>query len=1694
MPRRLRIFVSSPGDVPNERLRASLIVDKLSQEYGRFFTIETYRWEHEAMLASKHFQDAIEPPSAFDIVVLILWSRLGTPLPVRTADREYHGIDGRTPVTGTEWEYEEALKVARQKKAPDLLAFRNVSPAPIDPRDPEIQAKSIAQLTALNGFWTRHFADRGVFLAAYDEYHTLEQFAQRLEESLRKLIERRIKDASGRDSRTEPIWLGEPFRGLESYEFAHAPIFFGRDAAVMKATEQLVANAGAGHAFLLVSGASGSGKSSLVKAGIVPRLIKPQRISGTAFLRRAVFRPSAEDADVILGLANALTRPSENSDVGLPELIGPGQDAGQLATHLRGAVGDPSYPFVHALGHLTETGRASGRLLAFESAKLILVVDQLEELFTSPGIGPEDRRLFIKLLVGLARSGAVWVIATLRADFWHRGAEVSELVSLAEGQGRIDLAAASPAELAEMIRKPAHAAGLSFEVHPEKGLGLDAVLAEHAAAAPGALPLLSFTLDELYKNAKARGEAVLTHASYEALGGLEGAIAKRADDIVAGLPAAAQVALPQVLRALTTVTGPADQVPVGRSAPLESFADGSPARILVDAFIAARLLVAASEGGAPPTVRLAHEALISRWQRARDQLAADRRDLETRTLVERQFGRWNQARGRARGLLLLRNPDLANAVDLAKRWGDELNAPTRNFIKLSRQRAQVGRTLTAVAAILFAATAAFSGVQYFAAEQAKQEAVRQRDRATAQESQAIQERTRAEAQRNQALVTQSRFLTDLADQRMKQGDAGSALLLEIEALPDSQAGVERPYVPQAELGLFGSYLGLRETAILRGHNSKVLSAAFSPDGKYVVTASSDATARLWDTAGRQIAVLEGHGGPVLSAVYSPDGRRVLTASADNTARIWDAATGNQIAALAGHTAEVTGAAFISEGRRVLTRSYDNTARMWDADTGKQIVLFAGHTEEVTGVVVSSDERRVLTISHDHTARIWDTKTGKQTAILKGGNGELLGAGFDDDDALVAMNTIRPPDYDEKTVEVWNVQTGKQIARLKGHDVAATSAVFSPDGHSLATASDDKTARLWYTAPVWQEGAVFKGHEQVLKSVAFSSDSERVLTTDAEAARVWDAPRRHHLFQLDAVLKGHNDKVTSAAFSPDGNRVVTTSDDHTARLWRVVASDAKAAEYPSNVNRIAASCLGRSRRVLAIAADDEMSVWDAETRKQIAVIPGHAKGIPVAAFSRDCRRVVTAADDNTVRTWDTNTGKQIAIFGGHTNKVTSAAFDPDGGRVVTASEDKTARIWDAETGKQFSVLLGNTKKVTSAEFDPDGKRVVTGSEDNTVRIWDAETGKQAAVLAGHTGEVMRATFSPDGRLVASASVDKTARIWNSETGELIAVLTGHAEVVSSVTFSPDSGRVVTASQDKSLRIWDVKTAQTVAVLDRHDADPSSIFSPDGRFVLTRNMWPSGAAGWRVFSVTQDLVDQAKRDVPRCLSSDEREEAFLDATPPDWCVELAKWPYDTVEWKTWLTKKKAGQNPSLPNVSLGDALDWLEIAQRLAKADATNTDFQSDLADAFAKLGDVLKTQGDLAGALKSYRDSLAIAKVLVAKDGNNAQWRNDLQYIIGRVGGMAYSLVLARDFKNALEAADQAISLTPDEIWLYTNKAHALMFLGRVDEARTLYVRYHGEMNVEGKSWDANILEDFAELRKAGLTNPLMDEIEKLFSQ
>jgi WD40 repeat protein len=956
MAQRLRVFVSSPGDVPGERLRADLVIDKLSQDYGRYFSIESYRWEHEPMLASGHFQDAIDPPSETDIVILILWSRLGTPLPEKTALREYRGIDGRVPVTGTEWEFEDALAGAQAHGAPDILVFRNVSPAPIDSRDSAARARSLAQLDALDAFWKRYFANRGVLLAASYEYSSLEEFAGRLEELLRKLIECRIKAlASGHDAAASRTWLGDPFRGLQSYEFEHAAIYFGRDALVARASEQLAAGARQGSAFLLVVGASGSGKSSLVKGAVVPRLMKPQRIEGAAFLRRVVFRPADAQRDLFLGLVESLTSPSERSDLGLPELLAPGQSAKDLATHLRATAESAAFLFSGALARVTTMSQDAKQILPHETAKLILVIDQFEELFTLASIGADDRAAFVKLLNALAHSGAIWVIATMRADFWHRVLDLPDLVTLTQGQGRLDVPPPSPAEIAEMIRKPAIAAGLRFQVHPDTGIGLDSVVAEDAASAPGVLPLLSFTLDALYtEDVEKRGGTELTFAQYQALGGLEGAIATRAEQVVAGLPEQTRSAMARVLRTLVTVGDGDGEMPVSRTVPLSTFAPGGDARTVADALVAARLLVASSEGDTA-TLRFAHEALISRWARARDQLAADRRDLQTRALVERQFTRWQAADPAQRQNLLLRDPDLANALDLKRRFGDELGGDTAAYIEQSQQRSRRRHQLAAAAAVIFGIIALAATGFGILAYHAQQVANRETNRAVAAEASAVKQRDEALHQRNAALIAQSRYLAGEADQLVGDGNVRGAIALLRVALPDPAHGNKRPLVEDAVAAAYNALYSNRERGRMAMPNGASAVTSDGHAGLFVIATANRLYIRKDLSAAGQREIPQNFGAPQ-RLVLSADGARLAMIGRDGSIAIWDLNARRQLFKH-GSTGSGTQAVFMNGGDRLLVYSSDfHNWMLFDASSGRTLAKrqFAASGHKLASLVDSAN--------------------------------------------------------------------------------------------------------------------------------------------------------------------------------------------------------------------------------------------------------------------------------------------------------------------------------------------------------------------------------------------------------------------------------------------------------------------------------------------------------------------------------------------------------------------------------------------------------------------------------------------------------------------------------------------------------------------------------------------------------------------
>jgi WD40 repeat protein len=1559
MPQRLRIFISSPGDVPDERLRADLVIDKLAQDYSRFFSIDGYRWEHEPMLASGHFQDAVEPPSKFDIVVMILWSRLGTPLPDHTGTRDYRGIDGRAPVTGTEWEYEEALQAARSHGAPDILAFRNVSPAPIDPRDVEARARSIAQLDALDAFWKRHFADRGIFLAAYDEYRTLEEFARRLEESLRKLIERRIAGETGLAG--SAIWSGAPFRGLAAYEFEHAAIFFGRDGAVAKAAEQLATQARAGSAFLLVSGPSGSGKSSLVKAALVPRLMKPQRITGAAFLRRVVFRPSEGGGDVIGGLADALTRGAGTDGVGLPELLGPGQSPAQLATYLRAAVGEPSFVFAAALGRLTQAGRAEGRVLAYEEAKLILVVDQLEELFTAPGINAEDRQLFIKLLGGLARSGAVWVIATIRSDFWHRAAEIPELVTLAEGFGRLDIAAPSPAELAEMIRKPAQLAGLSFETSDKTGLGLDAVLAEHAATEPGALPLLSFTLDELYRrDVLASHGKMLTYASYEGLGQLEGAIATRADEVIGALPVSAQKALPRVLRTLAAVTTGAQHVAVARSARVEGFTPGSDARALVDALTAARLLVASTDSG-EPTVRLAHEALISRWTRARDQLTSDRRDLETRELVERQQRRWQQTQGRAQRQLLLRDPDLANAVDLTRRWGDELDADTRRFVQASARRARLRQQLTAAAALVFAALAVGAiyaqqqaTVQRNRAEAATEQAKAERDRAEAATVQAKAERDRAEAAtvqaqterdratteeqrateaRDRAVATQSRLLAERASRLTQQGDTLGATLLSLEAFRNPDDGAPDRYEVAAERSLVDALYHYPLQHILRHEGRPYVQAAYAHDNSRLITLDDKGGVLIWalDAQGRPLKPeARPDLGVVKTVLANPAKPLLFIRRTDLSHFVWNYLTNEKLRGTEGKCGDDLGNfsdfKFDPSGERLLV--WCNKLDVIELATGR----IASKPGPFRSVSLSGDGKRFATMrDKTTTVEVWNTSTG---TLIKSWNAP--------DAAIVVMNydgEIVYTRYGYYRVRAWKSSTGTVQFQELASQSRSLDIYPQTSGDLLATAGDDGV-KVWNgkTGDVIQHLPDL-GVENFLPNGLLA-------VQDGPNITLWDyivETRLGHYEPRRRAVLHTNLSHSLAATSADSKRVVTIGDQGNIFIWRTDPPMFLRGYDDTKGCTESVSLSGDGKTIAAVCGEDagyRVLLLDAETLRETKrfEFKNHDLAGPVR-LSRDARRMlvrsspINAGDDKSKGDDTRNTdvidiagGKRLFPVRGVMSSVVAPDLSSDGEWVASASGG-SVEIWRVSDGtKSQTCKLGNNRIIALA-FDESSNRVTAADESGTVWLLEP-TNCVATEIFSVGGDIREiALVFRDGLVRSRArrkSDDDTSRlqVWSQRQQKVVFDRSSRAAVDVPFDVVSAGERILLADADTEndinnvVRFVDLRTKEAVGefMIDTASCcNPSYVrFHPDRRRLLTG--WNDRGIFrlrlWRVLPTIEEMRDFARATVPECLSPERRKQFGLEPDPPRWCVEAAKLPYDTAAWKQWLAEKIAGKKPPIP----------------------------------------------------------------------------------------------------------------------------------------------------------------------------------------
>ena len=721
----LTLFVSSPGDVRDERQAVGRIVERLQARYWNFIRLEPVLWEKEPLRATAHFNEELIRPSDCDLFVCVLWSRLGSPLP-----SQFNRKDGTRFDSGTEWELEEATEAFEERAAkkdakakPDILVYRRMSqPAPGGDAGAKREQKK-----KLDAFCERFFFNKDKTIRrAFSPYESVDEFMALFEQHLEKLLLRYIRLQSGlSEDAVRPLPLeGSPFKGLGTFDFEDAPLFFGRNRPIAEALGKLKENHAAGHAFLLIYGGSGYGKSSLMRAGLAPRLTADGYLPEVGEWCGTCLLPVEGDAPPLETLARAIVEAVP--DLGkLRDSSGKGAPPPPPSSSKKKRKGKQPQQVAKPTEPVWDTARLArmfakpedlifavaaivaglDRVKAGKPAHLLVLIDQLEEIFTASDVTAEMRDAYFHVLAALAMSRRVWVVATMRSEFFPRVPEHRDLFQLVRHGGGYILSPPDLPELHQIIRYPALAAGLQFERHPKTGRDLSEQIYQDAADAHDALPLLEFTLEELYQR---RRENVLAWAAYDELGGLAGAIARRAQETYDALPSETRRdAAKQIFGELVTLDA-ANEGPATRRraklAELREVHPGAPA--FLTAFIEAKLLVTGSEHDTA-TVTLAHEALITHWPVLKQWIEDHRDLLLARRRLEDATRLWTDGNRSPR--FFLTEGRLAEAERVAASGVFRLSPDENELVRVSRVRARRKLRLFQGATAVFAVLAVAAG-------------------------------------------------------------------------------------------------------------------------------------------------------------------------------------------------------------------------------------------------------------------------------------------------------------------------------------------------------------------------------------------------------------------------------------------------------------------------------------------------------------------------------------------------------------------------------------------------------------------------------------------------------------------------------------------------------------------------------------------------------------------------------------------------------------------------------------------------------------------------------------------------------------------------------------------------------------------------------------------------------------------------
>ncbi|NET03135.1 MAG: hypothetical protein F6K16_00050 [Symploca sp. SIO2B6] len=1150
------------------------------------------------------------------------------------------------------------------------------------------------------------------------------------------LTQTKIIQISVDEIKTRQLISTSPYKGLRSFEPEDRNQFFGRDQFIAELVNELEQTN-----LVLLLGASGSGKSSVVRAGLIPWL---REKLGTRLVN-LILNPDQDPFESLYGSLLGHFKQSE----------------AQIARARK----------VDTLSQMVEA-------LKQPESFWFIFIDQFEELFTTSN--PDQRDCFITSLRHLCEKRSsdrtLKIVATMRADFLDRldSAPANHLAKVTQ-KHRPLITQMHPDELRQAIEQPAAHNGVVYEA------GLVKTIIKDVQGQAGYLPLLQYTLNRLWETEQHtpafQQERMLYTHTYLQLGGVRGTLQRHVDNIYGQLQQEGKHLVTQrIFLKLVGIEKNAESgtewKPVRRRANQSEFNDLQEKTVLAQ-LVDQKLIVSNRDvfsQSQESTFEIAHEILLTSWTTLNSWIKENRQGIALRSRLNEDVKLWQAKRADND---LWSGSKLEQVLELLENttFNQVLGgfSPAANeFIKASlgkrdrELRFYRNVSIGAIAALICITGSLFvAGFQWKAADRGQflapltsskalfdinptsLDTLRASLKAATQLQQSFWFKNNPKL-RAQAMEMLAQAVYAVREQNRLEGHTG--YINSVSFSPDGEMIGTASYDKTAKLwSADGKYL-----QTLEGHKEQVTDISFSRDGQTIATASRDDTVILWNREGKNLQILEGHKGNVWSVHFSPDGHKIATASGDQTVKLWDL-KGKLLNTLSGHTKPVYMVRFSPEEEILATASEDKTIKLWNFQ-GEELHPFQGHSDQVLSVNFSRDGQTIASASTDKTVILWDLNTKDKIITLQGHEGTVYDAIFSPDGQTIASAS------EDDTVKLWR-RDGTLLETLRGHKNWVNSISFSPDGNVLASASNDQTIKLWKWN-TWRTS--FVGHNGIIYSVAISPDGKTIASAGKDATvNLWNFQGK-----IIAKLRGHNNQVDSVSFSPDSKMLVTASTaDKTVKVWNlqerkvIKTHKERYATFSANFSLDGKTILFGSR-------DKTVKLWNYE-EDHLESLEGHTAAVMNVSFSPDNSIIASADENGTVRLWSRN-GSPLRTWPAHTGAIFSIGVSSDNQTIATGGQDNLVKLWDQE-GNLLHTLKGHTESVSEVRFSLNGQIIATASRDKTVKLW-TDDGKLITTLIGHNDSVRSLSFTPDSKMLATVSDDSRLLLWNLENLTMNSLIT------------------------------------------------------------------------------------------------------------------------------------------------------------------------------------------------------------------------------------------------------------------------------------------------------------------------------------